>query len=180
MSCTRTVVSALHSAQFVLIMLDETTDASNIEQVVICLCWDDSGFEAYEEFAGLYQVPNTEASTLFMVARDVLSHFNISFSHLRDKCYNGALSMAGSRSGIATLVQKEEPRAVFMHCYGRTLNLACSAFLKVSKLMKDALEIVYEITKLINKSPQRDPAFQLLKEKMLPTSPRIRNLCPTR
>ena len=33
----RTVVSALHSAQFVSIMVDETTDASNTEQVVICL-----------------------------------------------------------------------------------------------------------------------------------------------
>ena len=69
----RKVVSALHSAQFVSIMLDETTDGSNTKQVVICLHWVDSGLEAHEEFAGLYQVPNTEASTLFMVARDVMS-----------------------------------------------------------------------------------------------------------
>ena len=145
----RTVVSALHSAQFVSIMVDETTDASNTEQVVICLRWVDSGLEVHEEFAGLYQVPNTKASTIIKVVRDVLSRFNISFSHLRGQCYDGASSMAGSRSGLAILVQQEEPRAVFTHCYGHALNLACSDSLKGSKLMKDALDIVYEIIKLI-------------------------------
>ena len=149
----RNIISALHSAQFVSIILDETTDGSNTEQVVICLRWVDSGLEAHEEFAGLYQVPNTEASTLFMVARDVMSRLNISFSHLRGQCYDGASSMAGSRSGVATLVQKEEPRAVFTHCYGHALNLACSDSLKGCKLMKDALDIVHEITKLVKKSP---------------------------
>ena len=112
------VVSALHSAQFVSIMLDEATDGSNTQQVVICLRWVDSGLEGHEEFAGLYQVPNTEASTLFMEARDILSQLNISFSHLKGQCYDGGSSMAGSRSGVATLVQKEESRAVFTHCYG--------------------------------------------------------------
>ena len=60
----------MHSAQFVSVMLDETTDGSDTEQVVICHCWVDSGPEADEEFAGLYQVPNTKASTLFIVARE--------------------------------------------------------------------------------------------------------------
>ena len=63
MNVLRAVDYALRLAQFVSVMLDETTDASNTEQ--ICLRWVDSGLEAHEEFAGLYQVPNTEASTLF-------------------------------------------------------------------------------------------------------------------
>ena len=85
-----TVLSAVRSAQFVSITMGETTEASNTEQVVFCLRWVDNGLEAHEEFTGLYQVPNIEASTLFMVARDVLSRFNLSFSHLRGQCYDGA------------------------------------------------------------------------------------------
>ena len=46
--------------------------------------------------------------------------------------------------------------------------------------MKDALDIVYEITKLIKKSPRRDFTFQSLKEEISPTSPGVRILCPTR
>ena len=63
--------------------------------------------------------------------------------------------MAGSRSGVATLVQKEEPRAVFMHCYKHALNLASSDPLKGRKLMKDALDIVYEIMILLFRCSKR-------------------------
>ena len=58
--------------------------------------------------------------------------------------------MSGSRSGVVKLVQEEEPRAVYMHCYGPALNLACSDSVKGCQLMKDAHDIVYEI---IKKSP---------------------------
>ena len=41
----RVVVS---SAPFVTLMMDETTDASNSEQVVICLRWVDGRLDAHE------------------------------------------------------------------------------------------------------------------------------------
>ena len=59
-------------------------------------------------------------------------------------------------------------------------NLACSDSVKGCQLMKDALDIVYEITKLIKISPRRDCTYQTLKEEISPTSPGIRILCPTR
>ena len=93
-------------------MMNETTDASNSEQVVICLHWVNGNLDAHEEFIGLYEVPCTEAS---MVVRDVLARLNI-FSHLRGQCYNRASSMSGSRSGVVKLVQEKEPRAVYTHC----------------------------------------------------------------
>ena len=45
--------------------------------------------------------------------------------------------------------------------------------------MKDALETVHEISKLIKYSPRREGIFQKLKED-LPSNPGIRVLCPTR
>ena len=44
--------------------------------------------------------------------------------------------MSRSKSGVAKLVQDEEPRAVYTHCYGHALNLACSDLTKRCKLMK--------------------------------------------
>ena len=69
----REVVSSVHSTPFVTIMMDKTTDASNTEQVVICLRWVDGSLEAHEEFIGLYEVAYTESSALFMVVQDVLA-----------------------------------------------------------------------------------------------------------
>ena len=42
-----------------------------------------------------------------------------------------------------------EPRTVFTHCYGHSLNLAANDTLKVSKLMTNALERTGEVIKLI-------------------------------
>ena len=144
----REVVSSVHSTPFVTIMMDKTTDASNTEQVVICLRWVDGNLEAHEEFIGLYEV---KSSALFMVVWEVLARLNIAFNHLRGQCYDGVSAMSGSRSGVVKRVQEEEPRAAYTHCYGHALNLECSDSVKGCQLIKDALDIVYEITKLIKK-----------------------------
>ena len=38
--------------------------------------------------------------------------------------------MAGSRSGLKTQILQEEPRTLFTHCYGRSLNLAVADTIK--------------------------------------------------
>ena len=165
----------LYTTPFVTIMMDETTDASNTEQVVICLCWVDGNLEAHEEFTWFYKVACTESSDPSMVVQDVLARMNVAFNHLRGQCYAGTSLMSVSRSGVVKCVQKEEPRVVYMHCYGYALNVACSDSVKGCQLMKDALDIVYEITKLIKKSPRHDSTFQALEE-ISPTSPGIQIL----
>ena len=90
-------------------MVDETTDISNKEQVVLCFRWIDKYLEAHEEFIGLYLVGSTAASVLFSVIKDVFARMNIDIKKLRGQCYDGASSMSGSRSGIATRILQEEP-----------------------------------------------------------------------
>ena len=55
--------------------------------------------------------------------------------------------MSGSKSGVAKRIMDEEPRAVFIHCYCHSLNLAAGDSVKKSQLLKSALETTYEITK---------------------------------
>ena len=43
-------VMALNAAPFVNIMVDETTNISNKEQVVICFQWVNNKLEAHEDF----------------------------------------------------------------------------------------------------------------------------------
>ena len=53
-------------------------------------------------------------------------------------------------------------------------------WIKGTKVMHDTLSTVYEITKLIKKSPKRDAIFNKLKDEISEGSPGIRILCPTR
>ena len=110
----------------------------------------------------------------------MLLRLNLALSKVRGQCYDGASAMSGAKSGVAARVRAEEPRAVFTHSYGHSLNLACADTIRQSKLMCDALDTTHEITKLIKKSPRRDAIFKRLKEELASDSPGIHVLCPTR
>ena len=87
--------------------------------------------------------------------------------------------MMGTRSGVAKPCSDEENQTVFLHCYGYALNLAVGDSVKNSKLLKDALEITFEVSKLVKYSPKRDVMFEKLKGKLAPDIPGFRVLCPT-
>lgn len=161
-------------------MVDETTDSSNREQVVVCIRWVDSNFKVHEDFIGLFMVDAIDADTITAVIYDVLCRLNLSITKVRGQCYDGAATMAGNKSGVAVKVQKDEPRAIYTHCYGHSLSLACGDSIKQCKIMRDSLETTHEITKLIKKSPRRDVLFEQLKAELAPDTPGVRVLCPTR
>ena len=43
-------------------------------------------------------------------------------------------------NGVAKQIQDAEPRAIYMHCYGHSLNLAANDTVQHCKVMKVALE----------------------------------------
>ena len=181
----RSITTSLQRSQFITLMMDETTDISNKEQVTFTIRWVSDNLEVHEEFIGLYEVPAIDAVTLATVAKDTFTRLNLSFSKLQGQCYDGASAMKGIRSGLVPRIQELESRAVYTHCYGHSINLAANDALKSSKLLKDALDMTREITKLIKYSPRREAIFQSLKEKNHleienDSSPGIRVLCPTR
>lgn len=176
----REIACNLHNTPFYTIMADETTDSSNKEQFVVCIRWVDDELDIHEDFIGLHVVESIDAATLHAVLKDVLIRMNLSVLKLRGQCYDGASSMSGLKSGVATRFSEEEERAIYTHCYGHALNLACSDTIKGCKLMRDALDVTHEVVKLIKKSPRRDAIFAHLKEEMAPDTPGVRVLCPHR
>ena len=60
------------------------------------------------------------------------------------------------------------------------IEFGSSDTVKGVKDMEDTLDTVYEITKLIKKSPKRDVIFQKIKNEITCGSPGVRILCPTR
>ena len=173
---------SIQHAPFFSVMVDETTDAANIEQVVICLRWVSETLAVHEDFIGLYEVASTGAQTIYFTIKDILLRLNLPFSKVRGQCYDGAATMTGCKFGVATRMNADEPRAIFTHCYGHSLNLVCCDTIKQSKLMQDALDTTHEITKLIKKSPGREATFKSLRCETAPEIdvPGIRLLCPTR
>ena len=176
----RDIGDSIRSTPYYSLMADEVTDSSNREQVVICLRWIDTNLEPQEDFIGLYKVESTAADVIVKVLKDTLLRFNLSINRCRGQCYDGASSMSGRRSGTAVQITSEEPRALYTHCYGHALNLAVGDTVKQQKLIRDALDVTYEVSKLLKYSPRRDTVFEKLKLQMAPEFPGFRTLCPTR
>ena len=186
----RNMSQILQGSPFLTLMMDETTDVSNKEQVVIVTRRVSESLEVHEEFLGLYEVSFIDTSTLTTVAKDVIARMNLPIFKLRGQCYDGASTMKGVRSGVASQILAEEPRAVYTHCNGHSLNLAVNDVFKNIKVIKDALDVTHEVTKLIKYSPKREAIFREIQNSggsdydeahmSLEKHSGIRPLCPTR
>ena len=58
----------------------------------------------------------------------------------------------GTRNRVAKRLKDEENCAVFLHRYGHALNLAVGDPVKCSRLLKDTLEVTFEVSKLVKLS----------------------------
>ena len=86
--------------------------------------------------------------------------------------------MAGSRNGLKTQILQEEPRALFTHCYGYSLNLAVADAIKSLSFLQSNIDTTFEISKLFQYSPKRLAMFQQLKADLSCATIGFRILCP--
>ena len=152
----RDIAASFQDGIYYAVMIDETTDAANKEQVVLMVRWVDDSFTAYEEFIGLHVTGSTTAQALIGIIKDTLLRLILKLADCCAQCYDGGSTMAGPRNGVAKLLLDEEPHALYTHCYGHALNLAVGDCVKQCGLMRSALDVVAEISKLVKKSPKRD------------------------
>ena len=139
--------------------------------MVLAFRWVGEDLVAHEDFIGLYL---SDSITLVAITEDTILHMNIKLEHCRGQCYDGASTMSGAKNGVATVIASKESRVIFTHCYGHALNLGVGDTIKQCQLMKSALDVMGEISKLIKLSPKRDAVFQKLKADLAPETPGFR------
>ena len=103
-------------------------------------------FNAHEDFIGLYNVKIlmninklvysfwASSTPVTSVIKDALQHLNLCIPKVHGQCYGGTSNMSGIKSGVAKQILDEEKRAIFTHCYGHALNLACNDAVKCCKI----------------------------------------------
>lgn len=174
------VKTFVQKAKYFSLMADEVTDAANKEQLIVYLRSVDENLEPHENFIGIHHVDSIMADVLVAALKDTMLRMDIPISNCRGQCYDGAANMCGAKKGVASQISSDEPRSIFIHCYGHTLNLAVGDTMKNNRILRDTLETTFEISKLIKFSPRRDAIFQKIKEEIAPGTTGFRTLCPTR
>ena len=88
--------------------------------------------------------------------------------------------MSGAKNGVAKQLADIEKQALHTHCYCHALNLAIADTIRQSKVCHDALDVAFEITKLIKFSPKRSAIFDRIRsEDEDGSSVGIHTFCPT-
>eukprot|EP00731_Ephydatia_muelleri_P014282 Em0008g2a len=172
-------IAAQLSGRYYSIMVDRTTDVSNNE-LVFCVRYVDNKLISHEEFIGLHSMDCISAEHITRTIEDILLRLSLPLQNCRGQCFDGASSMAGCRNGVSTKLLAKERQALYTHCYGHSLNLAVQDAVKANPIIRDALDTIEEMSKLIKKSPRRQVIFQNVKNDIALDSPGIRLLCPTR
>ena len=137
-------------------------------------------FTVSEELLGLYCLSATDAQRIVSVIKDAFLQFQIPLAKLHGQCYDGCSTMTVAKAGVAAKIEEIEPRAVFTHCYGHSLNLSVSDTIKHLPAMKDCIDTSFELVKLIKFSPKRDAMLCELKEEIGSDASSVCTLCPTR
>ena len=162
------------------IMGDEASDIANREQLNISIRWVNESYEISEDPVGLFCLTNTTADAICDAIKDILIRSSLPLSLCRGQAYDGASNMQGCRKGVATQIKRESPSALSVHCFAHKLNPCLQDVGKQLVFLRDALEVVREIAKLIKFSPKRASLFSQVLAQPDNTGVTIKPLCLTR
>lgn len=137
------------------IILDETADVANKEQISICFRIVHENFQIEELFFGFYQTSITTSDVIYAIVKDVLLRFQFSINKCRGQCYDGAANVSGHISGLRTKIIEQENRATYVHCRAHTHNLAVQDAMKNNKEMRDMISLIRDLIAFNRGSPKR-------------------------
>uniref|UniRef100_H3AN93 DUF4371 domain-containing protein n=1 Tax=Latimeria chalumnae TaxID=7897 RepID=H3AN93_LATCH len=141
------------------VVIDETRDVSEHEQLVFAVRWVGSNYEVAEEFVGLYGCTKMDAIFLLNIIKDVLLQMGLDLKNICGQTYDSASVLQGKAFGEATLLKKENPKALSIHCLNHSLNLVLQEAAKSCLMVRSALEAVHKVHNIIHASAKKLAIF---------------------
>jgi len=80
-----------------------------------------------EKFIGFVKLQRVRANDIANAIITTLEDLKLSLMHLQGQGYDGAANMRGQKSGVQNLMCDQQPKAMYTHCAGPSLNLAIVA-----------------------------------------------------
>ena len=138
---------------------------------MISFLYVDDHPQVHEEFVGLYRCENIAANTIVNVLKDSLLRFNLPLSRCCGQCYDGGSNVAGLKNEVNEQILRDEPRALFTHCYGHCLCLSVAYTVKTIKYLGSTMDLCINLrSKLLQYTL---PSAQLFLRSLKQKSPLI-------
>ena len=118
------LLKRLRQAPFYSLMADECADITTVEELSIYCRWVEDGLPV-EHFLDIIPLTKADAKTIYTTLVDVLRAKDIPLSKLVGMGFDGAATFSGKRNGVQSLLKKNSPHALYVHCHCHLLQLAC-------------------------------------------------------
>ena len=174
------IIEEVKASKFFTLIADEVTDASNHEQLSICLRYVHAT-TVKEVFVGYKSVERITGKSLADTILKWLDTAGLPLSDMRGQCYDGSSNMSGARSGCSTIIRQQSPMAVYFHCAAHRLNLAVVAACKI-QAFKNVEAYIGEIARFFAFSAKRQRFFDRVLDVHLPNAKaqKLKDACRTR
>ena len=129
------------------VIADETSDTSSKEQMSLVLKFVDKHFDVREEFlASLHCKSGLSGKALSETLLEAIAELKLDINDCRGQGYDGAAAVSGSKNGMAAHIIKENPKAIYTHCFSHRLNLSICISCKIqsgANIMEQLKELSY-------------------------------------
>lgn len=160
-SVLKSLTQEIRDAKYFSVLADEAADISKIEQMSVVVRFVDKESNIREEFLGFTQCSEgLSGEAIAKTIKQALDDFGLDIENCRGQGYDGAGSMAGKCSGAAVNIQREYPKALYVHCRSHVLNLCVASACKI-QMVKNMMGHVRVVSAFFNVHPKR---FALLCE----------------
>jgi hypothetical protein len=151
---TKAIIDDLGDELFA-ILVDESRDISDSEQMAVVLRYVNKHGSIVERFLGIVHVKLTTAISLKMAIDELFCKHGLTTSRIRGQGYDGASNMQGQFSGLKTLILKESPCAFYVHCFAHQLQLALVAISRDHLLVNSLFSTISTLTNVVRGSCKR-------------------------
>ncbi|XP_022164655.1 52 kDa repressor of the inhibitor of the protein kinase-like [Myzus persicae] len=174
------IVNAVKESKYFSILVDETSDISSSEQLVLCIRYVFHD-KVQEDFLKLVIVENASGFNLSKIILHQLDDLGLNIKYLRGQGYDGGANMSGKYQGVQAQILKIQHLALYTHCASHCLNLSISKACSVV-LIRNVVGNIQEVITFFRASPKRMLLLKTTLMKVLPNSKsfRLKSVCETR
>ncbi len=175
------IVSEIKKAKYYSVLADEVS-CHHVEHLPICVRFLDANNDIREEFISFIKLERVRAMDIANAIVQSLEGIGLSLDNLHGQGYDGASTMSGVKAGVQAIIQERQPKALYTHCAGHSLNLAILNSCSIPSI-RNCIDQIKGFTVWIRYSPNREGLLKAIISKRSQVGTNrssILNVCITR
>nr|XP_023421398.1 zinc finger MYM-type protein 1 isoform X2 [Cavia porcellus] len=152
MEMLQDIVNEINVSSAFSIICDEITGNTTKEQLSICVRYPQKTSKAVvikERFLGFVDNEKETGIHLHKKIKTYLQQIGVDFNTICGQAYDSTTNLRVKFNEIAAEFKKEEPRALYVHCYAHFFDLAVVRFCKEIKELRSALNTLSSLVNTI-------------------------------